>query len=306
MAVDLTENSGLFERLKNRDRENASPEYSVYEEPEIVVGAVCYTEDVPTVWEKIKQCMHDNGVNLDYALFSTYPALVRAVKNDIVDVGWVTPLAYVQLRETIDEVNVLGMRDVDREFTSVVFTEKSSEISSVHDLEGKTLALGSRDSAQANILTRYYLEQQVGLEVAARSDRDTLTDGAIRPVQFDADIGKHGCTGESETAVAEAVRSGEADAGAIGATVYESFVESGLLDESKYERVWESPGYSHCNFCAKASFSEEKARAFYQTLAQMDSDDPDHREILDLEGCEEWVPGTKEGYADLKAATDLV
>ena len=70
------------------------------------------------------------------------------------------------------------------------------------------------------------------------------------------------------------------------------------------EVIWESEPYSHCNFTALETLSEERYGPWLEHLMAMSWDDPDHRRILELEGLTRWVPPQLEGYASLEAAMD--
>ena len=49
----------------------------------------------------------------EYALYSSYPALVHALVAGHIDIAWNTPLAYLQAREKLDEL-IRGVRKCDR------------------------------------------------------------------------------------------------------------------------------------------------------------------------------------------------
>src|SRR6202040_1060144 len=82
------------------------------------------------------------------------------------DLAWNAPLAYVKIKRRLqDPCQVVAMRDVDVNFTAHFITHASSGITTVQDLKGKRVALGSRGSMQAGLLPYYFL-QQLGLDPA--------------------------------------------------------------------------------------------------------------------------------------------
>lgn len=279
--------------------------YDVYQEPEIILGCVAYAEKAIPIWEKIKAYMQEEGVKMDVVWFSNYPALTRALKKGFVDIAWNTPLAYLQARKALDgKTKVLSMRDVDRDFHAVIFSKKESAVKSINDLNGKVLAVASRDSSHANILPRYYL-RQLGIKLVDAVDQHLPIQG-LRIAAFNTDIGKHGDTGTSEAAVIEAVLNGEADAGALGQSTYEAYVNAGQIDPFKFHVIWTSPAFNHCNFTAAADFSKEKSEKFVNALLAMDYKNPEHKMIMDLEGLKKWVPGTTDGYDELEKGAKAV
>ena len=171
----------------------------------LLVGAVAYHPRIVTIWERFRDYFAEAGVPTDYVLYSNYERLVDALLSGEVDIGWNTNTAYVAAERRIGgDARLLGMRDVDADFRTVVATRRGESFESASELAGKRLALGSRDSGHAAILPLYYLERE-GLGI----DETQL-------VRFDTDLGKHGDTGDSELRVVEAVADGNADAGALG------------------------------------------------------------------------------------------
>ncbi len=126
-------------------------------------------------------------------------------------------------------------------------------------------------------------------------------------MRFDLDVGKHGDTGTSELEVLRALRDGDADAGALGITTWESQVQQGNVAEKQVQAFWTSPGYCHCNFTVLAGFDEPRGRAWTESLLQMRYDDPRWRPLMDLEGLRKWMvadPATMEGYQVLNEAVE--
>src|SRR3977135_1511710 len=124
----------------------------------ILLGAVAYDPKVLTIWEGIREHFQEQGVPMDFALFSNYERQVEELLNGHIDIAWNTPLAHVRVRQrTRGESLSLGMRDSDRDFRAKVLVRRDAGICSLGDLEGKTVAVGSSDSTQARILPLYFL-----------------------------------------------------------------------------------------------------------------------------------------------------
>jgi ABC-type phosphate/phosphonate transport system substrate-binding protein len=259
---------------------------------ELRLGAVSYHPRVVTIWERFRDYFADAGIPTDYVLFSNYERLVDAVLDGTVDIGWNTNTAYVVLDHRAGGgTRILGMRDVDRDWATVLVMRKNEALEGVGDLAGRVLALGSRDSGHAAILPLHYLRQE-GLDAAAQCEL----------LRFDTDLGKHGDTGDSELHVVRAVAGGEADAGAISAAYFSAFRAEGVPEVADLQVAWRSPDYYHCNFTVLDSMSPEVAERWSQALLAMSFEDPSLRAAMELEGVRQWHSGDREGYASLTAA----
>lgn len=259
----------------------------------ILLGAVAYDPKVVTIWEGIRDYFRKQGVAMDFALFSNYERQVESLLRGAVDIAWNTPLAHVRVQRRTDGRSLsLGMRDVDRDFRAKIVVRKDAGIRTLADLEGKTLAVGSRDSTQARILPLYFLEQQ------------GVGPSKVRLMPFDTDLGKHGDTGTSELDVLAALHDGRAQAGTVGDLIWLAEQAAGRVDASRLEVLWTTPPFDHCMFDALPTLAPEKIERFQKALFAMDWNHPEHRRILELEGLKQWMPPRDEGYVSLRAALD--
>ncbi|MBI3722485.1 PhnD/SsuA/transferrin family substrate-binding protein [bacterium] len=261
----------------------------------IVVGAVAYKSDAVTIWDAIREFFRARPHQVDYVLFSNYDAQEEALMKGLIDVAWNTPVAWLKCKKRSNgTARALAMRDADVGFTTVLVARPGSGVKGPKDLKGKTLAVGSRDSGQAAILPLHFVKK-AGLS----EGRD------YKSLRFDIDVGLHGDTGDSETEVLKAVLERRADAGALGDSSWARFVSTGAVEKGAVEVVWTSPPYCHCNFTALASFPDELAKSFTDGLLAMDANDPNLREMMELEGLKRWVSGRTTGYEELdQAMTD--
>ncbi len=246
----------------------------------ILIGAVAYDPRVVPIWEKMRDYFHAVGPPIDYVLFSNYDRQVQALLDRHIDIAWNTNLAWVKVhRRTNGNCRALAMRDVDADFKTVFVARTDSGINSLADIRGKRLALGSADSGQAAILPIHFLSQ-VGVDV----DRDCSL------LRFDLDVGKHGDTGTSELEVLRALRDNQADAGPIGDATWARVLAEGKVDPKQIRAFWTSPGYCHCNFTVLGDFPKDVGDAWSRSLIAMRYDDPNWRELMDLEGLKRWLP----------------
>ncbi len=256
------------------------------------VGAVAYHPRIVTIWERFLEHFEREGLSTDYILYSNYERLVAAVLGGDVEIGWNTNTAFVALEQELGEpARILGMRDVDAEFATVIVTRRGEAFDDPGELVGRRLALGSRDSGHAAILPLHYLREQ-GVDAVS----------ACELVRFDTDLGKHGDTGDSELRVIRAVAEGAADAGALGEPTLAAFRAERVPAAAELEVAWRSPTYYHCNFTALPSLDDRLAEQWLQALLAMSYDDPSMRQAMALEGVRRWLPGDRSGYGALAAA----
>ena len=251
----------------------------------ISVGAVAYHPRIVTIWERFREYFAEGDVPTDYVLYSNYERLVDALLAGEVEIAWNTNTAYVAAEERIGGgAQLLGMRDVDAEFRTVVAVRRGEALGELSELAGRRLALGSRDSGHAAILPLHWV-REAGAEPEL--------------VRFDTDLGKHGDTGDSELRVVEAVSRGEADAGALGDATWVALRTEGHPAVADLELAWRSPVYYHCNFTALPGFD---GAAWSEALLAMRYDEPTLRPAMDLEGVKRWLPADKSGYETLTVA----
>ncbi len=261
----------------------------------IMLGAVAYDAKVVPIWNIIRDYYNDNGLKLDYVLFSNYEAQVEALQKGMIDVAWNTNVAWIRMHHaTNNKAKALVMRDTDINFRSIFITKSSSGIKSVADLKTKKFGLGSKDSAQAAILPYAYLQEE---------DIDPEKDLTL--VRFNSDIGKHGDTGKSEFDILDAILNGEIDAGSIGSTTWIRMIEEGLFPEGEVEAFYTSCGYCHCNFTVMPECDEKLSKAFTEMIMSQDPKDPIIKKMMIMEGLNRWVEVGEEelkGYDKLYKA----
>jgi phosphonate transport system substrate-binding protein len=257
----------------------------------LLVGAVAYHPRTVTIWERFREYFAEAGVPTDYVLYSNYERQVDALLGGEIDIAWNTNTAYVLAEHRIGGgARLLGMRDVDAAYRTVIVTRRGGTVAGLAALAGRRLALGSRDSGHAAILPLHFL-REAGVEPEPQL-----------MLRFDTDLGKHGDTGDSELRVLEAVAAGDADAGALGDATWAALRTQGHPAAAELEVTWRSPAYYHCNFTALPSLDEPRAEAWSSALLAMDYDEPSLRPAMDLEGVKRWLPADKVGYATLERA----
>lgn len=260
----------------------------------IMLGAVAYDPKVIPIWDIIRDYFNNNGVRLDYILFSNYEAQVEYLLSGKIDVAWNTNVAWVRTYELSNhKAKALIMRDTDIDFKSVFITKAKSGIKSISDLKGKKFGLGSADSAQAAILPFKYLSDEF----------ENISD--IEIIKFNSDLGKHGDTGKSEFDILEAILNNEIDAGSIGISSWIRMLENGMFPSGEVESFFVSEGYCHCNFTVLDSLDKNIVEKFVSTMLSQDPNEPIIKKMMQMEGLNEWVLTTQKelkGYDVLTQA----
>jgi ABC-type phosphate/phosphonate transport system substrate-binding protein len=258
------------------------------------IGAVAYAPSAVTVFENMRRHFARTELPIDYVLYSNYDALVDALRNGHVDIAWNTPLAHARYHLLCNgQSQTLVMRDVDCNVRCKLLVRKESGIKTLTDLRGKTLALGSREAAEATVLPLHYFKKEgVSLD-------------KIKFLRLDEEIDLRGNPCSSPQHVLKALRAGRADAGIVGERLWENLVARKAPEIEGLQAVWTSPSFSHCVFTAAKDFDRNLAARFTRLMLAMDGKDACTAEVLRLEGARKWVAGSPDGFETLIEALRL-
>lgn len=260
----------------------------------IVVGAVLYEPKVSVIWDIIRDFFEERGCPIDVVYYTNYEMQVDALVEGHVDIAWNSPLAWLDTERRLDgRCRALAMRDTDRDRVSYFVVPEESDAETVEDLRGRTLAVGARDSPQATLIPFGHL-----IRHGLRPYED------VDVTRFDVLVGKHGDHVGGELDAFEALEAGEADASTMIDLNWESWVEDGTIDPNRYRILDETRRFDHCNFTVRDDFPEDREEEWLDVLFSMDYSNPDHREMMDLEGLKEWKPGRTTRYDVLGEAVD--
>jgi len=240
----------------------------------------------------IKKHFQQQGLELDWVLYSSWDALVEAFVRREVDLAWNGPLAYVKIKRRLDDpCQVVAMRDIDVNLVTAFITQPHSAIFTVEDLKGKRFAFGARGSVEAGLLATHFLKQG-GIEPS--QDLALATFCEERPTP----------NADSQRDVVDRIVSGEYDAGAVSSTALERMHEAGLVAPESVRVFWTSPGYSHCCFTAHSDTDRALSRQITQAFVSMAYDDPLGKTALEAEGCKAFVPGVTAGWEVLEMVAE--
>jgi ABC-type phosphate/phosphonate transport system substrate-binding protein len=245
-----------------------------------------------TIWRTIRQYLTANGLAADYALFSSYEAMDRALMRGEIDIAWNAPMAQAQtILQSGGACRVLAMRDTDKEVTALLLVKSDSGIASPGDLRGKRVALGSATSSEQALIPKRQLRQE-GLDL----DRD-CTVVELEPTEHPGEA----AWVEPRTLIA-ALEDGKVDAITLFKPWYDHYAGRKRIDPDVFREIWRSRPFSHCGFAARPGLPEDVGRRFVELMAAMDYGQPDIKEMMDLEYLRAWVPADESGWQDLVAA----
>ncbi len=260
----------------------------------ILVGAVLYDPKVSVIWDIIREFFEARGCPIDVVFYTNYELQVESLAKGHVDIAWNSPLAWVDtVRRTGGTCRAIAMRDTDRDRVSHVVVRSDSGIASVDDLRGKTLAVGAKDSPQATLIPVGML-QRAGLEPGR--------DFEVR--RFDVLVGKHGDHVGGELDAFRCLAAGEADASALLDLNWDAWTADGTIDAGAYRIFATTDPFDHCVFTVLEGFPGEREQAFLDALFSMSYDEPQHREMMDLEGLKAWESGRTSGFGPLGDAVE--
>jgi phosphonate transport system substrate-binding protein len=252
------------------------------------IGAVAYAPSAVTVFENMRRYFAKTDLPVDYVLYSNYDALVDALRNKHVDIAWNTPLAHARYHLFCNgQSQTLVMRDVDCHFRCKLLVRKKSGIKAPTGLEGKTLALGSREAAEATVLPLHYFKKE-GVQL-----------DKVKFLRLDEEMDLRGNPCSSPLHVLKALRAGRADAGIVDERLWDDLAARKAPEVLGLEAVWTSPSFSHCVFTAAKDFDKTLGARFTRLMLAMDGKDECTAEILRLEAASKWVAGSPDGFETL-------
>lgn len=261
----------------------------------VIVGAVVYAPQVVTIWDIIKDFFEAHGSPMDYVFYSNYEMQVQALLAGDLDVAWNSPLAWIESQAWSEGgCRAIAMRDTDRDRVSHVVVRADSDIATLADLRGKTLATGAKDSPQSTLIPINLLRQS-GLEAGADYDLK----------RFDLLVGKHGDHVGGEEEALNALKNGDADACAMLDLNWQRWSSDGTADPAGFRVLATTDPFDHCVFTVRNDFDAQRQQEWLDTLYLMSYDNPDHREMMDLEGLKEWLPGRTTGFGQLAEAVGV-
>lgn len=207
---------------------------------------------------------------------TNYNATVEALGNGSLDFAYLGGLTYVKAHARYGAVPLV-QRKIDTEFHSLFITQADSDIHSLADLKGKSLAFGDIVSTSGHLMPYRALEQ-AGIDTA-------------RDLKWTRYTGSHAAT-------VQAVAAGIADAGACDETVLHSLIETGKVDGTKLRVFYTTPPFVDYVWAARkevpAALQDKFAEAFLKLTPERDA------EILAILRGKDFVRANDEEYRAIR------
>jgi phosphonate transport system substrate-binding protein len=221
------------------------------------------------------------GMKVEFTPVTDYAASVEGLINKKLDMVWFGGFTFVQAKaRSHNQVIPLVQREEDEKFKSVFITT-SKDINKLEDLKGKTFTFGSESSTSGHLMPRSFL-------LAAKINPDT-------------DMKRIAFSGAHDATVA-AVSGGKVDAGALNISVWEKLVNEKKVDTSKVRVFFTTPGYFDYNWTVRADMSPEMRKKLTDAFLALNKNDPQGKEILDLQRASRFIPTKAENYGAIEAA----
>jgi ABC-type phosphate/phosphonate transport system substrate-binding protein len=260
----------------------------------LLLGAVAYDPKVVTIWDGFRVWFREQGLDVDYLLYSNYERQVEDLVDGRIDVAWNSPLAWVRARRLAAARSVelvpITMRDTDCDLTSVIVGRGDGAADSLEALRGRTIATGAIDSPQATLIP---------LQLLRRAGLRPGDDVAVQ--RFDVGVGLHGDHIGGERDAARALASGRVDAACMIDGNLLLFGQEGIVPPD-VRVIARTDTYDHCTMTGGPSAAPDAVARFGELLLGMSYADPAVRPLLDLEGLKQWRPPRLQGYTQLEEA----
>ena len=221
------------------------------------------------------------GLKVVFTPVTDYAAVVEALAAGKIDLAWLGGFTFVQARiRTNGSATPIVQREEDARFTSKFITADPA-IKSLNDLKGKSFAFGSPSSTSGSLMPRYFM-QQAGLNI----DKD------FKNIAFS---GAHDAT-------AAFVSAGKADAGVLNASVWEKLVEQKKIDTDKVRVFATTPPFFDYNWTVRGDLDPKVIKQLSDAFLKLDSNNPEHKEILSLQRASRFITTRKENYDGIEKA----
>jgi phosphonate transport system substrate-binding protein len=221
------------------------------------------------------------GMKVEFVPVTDYAASVEGLINNKLDMVWFGGFTFLQAKERSGgKVIPIVQREEDEKFKSVFITTDKS-INKLEDLKGKTFTFGAESSTSGHLMARSYL-------LAAHINPDT-------------DMKRIAFSGAHDATVA-AVAGGKVDAGALNISVWEKLVSQGKVDPKVVRVFYTTPGYYDYNWSVRSDMNSETRKKLTEAFLSLNKNDPQGKEILELQRATRFIPTKAENYNAIEAA----
>jgi phosphonate transport system substrate-binding protein len=224
----------------------------------------------------------ETGMKVEFTPVTDYAAVVEALATKKIDMAWLGGFTYVQTKiRTNGKANPIIQRVEDEKFTSVFIVPADSQLKALSELKGKTIAFGSPSSTSGHLMPRYFL-----MQAGVNPDKD------FKNIAF---------SGAHDATVAF-VASGKADVGALNASVWVKLNEAKNPNALKSKVLSTTPPYFDYNWTVRGDLDPATVKKITEAFLKLDANNPNHKEIMDLQRASKYVTSKSSNYDDIEKA----
>ncbi|MEB0164393.1 PhnD/SsuA/transferrin family substrate-binding protein, partial [Glaciimonas sp. CA11.2] len=117
----------------------------------------------------------------------------------------------------------------------------------------------------------------------------------------DVDMKRIAFSGAHDATVA-AVAGGKVDAGALNISVWEKLVSEGKVDPKVVRVFYTTPGYYDYNWSVRSDMNPVVRQKLTDAFLALNKDNPQDKEILDLQRTTRFIPTKVENYTSIESA----
>lgn len=114
----------------------------------------------------VTRLQRDAGIKLKVKTYNNFRQFLSALRNGEPDFSYLAPYHLVLARRTQDYKPLI--RDDSKQLVGLLMVRKDSPLSSVHELDGKTIAFPSPNAFAASLYMRSWLRKNVGIDFTPR------------------------------------------------------------------------------------------------------------------------------------------
>ena len=225
------------------------------------------------------------GEKVTLVIPKDFDGVKDAVKAGKADIGFVNPLIYIQVKNSVNIAPLALSSEVKSgtRLRGIIIARKDSGITKLQDLKGKKFSFVEEDSPAGHIFQKLLL---------SRAGFDVKKDIVMLPYA------------KTHENVVTAVFNKTADAGGVREEQLDKM--KGTLDTSQLRIVGYTDYFPNWPFFATPSLKKETADKIRTALLKLKPNDPQNEKILGPMRLTGFIPVLDREYDDLRAAAKLV
>ena len=225
------------------------------------------------------------GEKVTLVVPKTFDGVMEAVKAGQMDIGFVNPLIYIQIKDKIN-IEPLALSSEVKSGTrlrGIIIVRKDGGFTKLQDLKGKKFSFVEEDSPAGHIFQKLLL---------SRAGFDVKKDIIMLPYA------------KTHDNVTLAVFNKTADAGGVREEQLDKM--KGTLDVSQLKIIGFTDYFPNWPFFATPKLKPEMASKIRAALLKLKPNDPQNDKILGPARLTGFIPVTDKEYDDLRAAARIV